>query len=246
MGFDYFFKLSFILLGTPQMSARPPSDTLRTRCGKFVSLGSFEPKNVPSPVAVLGQSEGGGEASIRPALFARPPSLSRRESERETWTMLHIKLHPPWELLSYTTPTASHRPPPSPGREERRPRGRGRKNGCRPPPSAKSPLVLRCPDDRLRRSGTADLSQQYGANPTRSPGPLWGFPAACMWGPSSPSQPKDPSDEFCLGRKFPVITFITSWGSEGQTGVTRLIVWLLRFLWRRHKLTGLTGLTARC
>ncbi len=118
---------------------RPLSYTFRA-AAVSLSLGSFELKYLSSHVVVPGQREGGGEASIRPALFRRPPLWLR---ERDTWTKPHINRHPPRELLSYTTPTTSHQLPQSlkREREERGQRCRGGKTAALHPDEPKPKLL---------------------------------------------------------------------------------------------------------
>lgn len=105
-----------------------------------LSLGSFELKYLSSHIVVPGQREGGGEASIRPALFRRPPLWL---GERDTRTKLHINRYPPRELLSYTTPTTSHQLPQSlkREREERGQRCRGGKTAALHPDKPKPKLL---------------------------------------------------------------------------------------------------------
>lgn len=145
------------------MSAAPLSYTFWAAVVSL-SLGSFELKYLSSHVVVPGQRGGGGEASIRPALFRRPPLWL---GERDTRTKLHINRHPPRELLSYTTPTTSHQLPQSLKRGEKK---EGRDAG--------EEELLRCaeisqnPDNQLRRSSTSETPPKNQQGPGFEP--VWG------------------------------------------------------------------------
>lgn len=139
----------------------PPSYTFRAAVVSL-SLGSFELKYLSSHVVVPGQRGGGGEASIRPALFRRPPLWL---GERDTRTKLHINRHPPRELLSYTTPTTSHQLPQSLKRGEKK---EGRDAGEEE--LLRLAEISQNPDNQLRHSSRSETRPKTnkvpGLNPT--------------------------------------------------------------------------------
>lgn len=136
--------------GAPSQTAVAPELHFWGRCCMW-SFSSFELKYLSSHVVVPGQREGGGEASIRPALFLRPSLWLR---ERDTWTKLHINCHPPRELLSYTTPTTSHQLPQSLRREKKEGWDAGEEKLRRSSPLSQNPnsSCLGCLDNQLRHS----------------------------------------------------------------------------------------------
>lgn len=122
----------------------------RQDCCSNLSLASFQLKYLSSHIVVPGQREGGGETSIRPALFNTPPA----RWERDTWTKLHINRHPPRELLSYTTPTTSHQLPQSLKRQKKVGWGcRGGETAAVHPVLSQKSSLLGCLDNPLRHGG---------------------------------------------------------------------------------------------
>jgi len=156
---------------------------------------------VSSHVAVPGQKEGGGAASIRPALFRPPPPAQReRRSNKAAYqwpsTKGVAKLHDTHRL-----------PPAAPGaeqREERRPRCRGGRTaaGRLDEPNLLSFLVAtttsRDAAERLKmavRSKTNKVSGAFEWTSCRV--------HLASQAPPGRSPPKDTSDEVGLCRKFP-------------------------------------------